>query len=168
MNKKFELLLDDTVEYFGIKLFRIRALNSFGNVEAGDIGGYIEKKENLSEKGNAWVYGDAMVSGDAKVYGNACVSGDARVYGNAEVSGDTKVCLKASYTKGRFVGGDDSGKITDITDKTGTTYLKNQYVLGDYEITPIEDEKPETIEIGGIKYNKQEVEDKLKGIKPIQ
>ena len=40
-----------------------------------------------------------------------------------------------------FVGGGDSGKITDITDKTGSTYWKNQYVLGDYEITPIEDEK---------------------------
>ena len=77
MNKKFELLLDDTVEYFGIKLFRIRALISFGNVEAGDIGGYIEKEENLSEKGNAWVYGNAMVSGDARVYGNARVYGDA-------------------------------------------------------------------------------------------
>ena len=62
MNKKFELLLDDTVEYLGIKLFRIRALNSFGNVEAGDIGGYIEKEENLSESGNSWVSGDARVT----------------------------------------------------------------------------------------------------------
>ena len=103
MNSKFELLLDDTVEYLGIKLFRIRALNSFGNVEAGDIGGYIEKKENLSVYCNAWVYGnacvygDAEVSGDAKVYGNACVSGDAMVYsvawvyGDADVSGDAEV-----------------------------------------------------------------------------
>ena len=57
MNSKFELLLDDTVEYLGIKLFRIRALNSFGNVKAGDIGGYrkrygrnkqVEVVENLS------------------------------------------------------------------------------------------------------------------------
>ena len=62
MNSKFELLLDDTVEHLGIKLFRIRALNSFGNVEAGDIGGYIEKEENLSEKGDAWVYGDNCLS----------------------------------------------------------------------------------------------------------
>ena len=62
MNSKFELLLDDVVEYLGIKLFRIRALNSFGNVEAGDIGGYIEKEENLSIYGNAWVSGDARVT----------------------------------------------------------------------------------------------------------
>ena len=77
MNSKFELLLDDTVEYLGIKLFRIRALKSFGNVETGDIGGYIEKEENLSVYGNAWVSGNALVSGDAKVYGNAWVYGDA-------------------------------------------------------------------------------------------
>ena len=91
MNSKFELLLDDVVEYLGIKLFRIRALKSFGNVEAGDIGGYIEKEENLSIYGNAWVYGDVRVSGDARVYGDARVSGDASVYDNARVSGNALV-----------------------------------------------------------------------------
>ena len=71
MNKKFELLLDDTITIFGIKLFRIKALISFGNVEEGEIGGYVEKEDNLSSSGNAWV------SGDAWVYGNALVSGNA-------------------------------------------------------------------------------------------
>ena len=147
-------LTSEEIKLNNITLYRIELTKKckWGNI--GDKGGFVEKKSNLN--------GDAMVSGNAQVYGNAWVSD------NAWVSGNARVCLKASYTKGRFVGGDDSGKITDITDKTGTTYLKNQYVLGDYEITPIEDEKPETIEIGGIKYNKQEVEDKLKGIKPIQ
>ena len=97
MNSKFELLLDDTVESFGIKLFRIRALISFDNVKAGDVGGYIEKEENLSESGNAWVYGNARVYGNAWVYGDARVSGDARVYGNAEVSGDARVTSKKDY-----------------------------------------------------------------------
>ena len=97
MNKKFELLLDDTVEYLGIKLFRIRALKSFGNVEAGDIGGYIEKEENLSKYGKASVSGNAFVSGNARVSGyawvsdNAKVCDDAFVYGNALVYGDAKV-----------------------------------------------------------------------------
>ena len=87
--------------------------------------------------------------------------------GNAKVSGNARVSAKASFTLGRFIGGDDSGKITDITEKTGSTYWNNQYVFGDYEITPIEDEAVETIEIGGIKYDKKEVENKLKDIKPI-
>ena len=59
MNKKFELLLDDTITIFGIKLFRIKALISFGNVEEGEIGGYVEKEDNLSSSGNAWVSGNA-------------------------------------------------------------------------------------------------------------
>ena len=91
MNKKFELLLDDTITIFGIRLFRIKALISFGSVEEGEIGGYVEKEDNLSSSGNAWVYGNAEVSGNARVSGNAWVSGNARVYGNARVSGDAWV-----------------------------------------------------------------------------
>jgi hypothetical protein len=55
------------------------------------------------------------------------------------------VSAKMSYTRGRFIGGDDTGKITDITDKTGSNYWKNQYVLGDYEITPIEEVKEKSL-----------------------
>ena len=42
MNKKFELLFDDTIEVFGVKLFRIKSKINFGAVEAGELGGYIE------------------------------------------------------------------------------------------------------------------------------
>ena len=82
--KKYELTTD-TKMLFGRKLFRIKALISFGDVSAGDLGGYVEKEENLSHDGNAWVYGGA------KVYGDACVFGNAEVYGNARVSGDAEV-----------------------------------------------------------------------------
>ncbi|HGK7341284.1 TPA: hypothetical protein ACJ51Q_000025 [Streptococcus suis] len=91
MTKKYELVLDDTISFWGWKLFRIRALISFGSVEVGDLGGYIEKEENLSHDGNAWVSGDAEVSGNAKVSGDAEVWGDAKVWGDAEVSGNAKV-----------------------------------------------------------------------------
>lgn len=79
--KKYEMTTD-TKMILGKKLSRIRALISFGDVEEGELGGYIEKEENLSHEGNAWVTGNAQVSDDA------CVSGDARVFGNAQVSGD--------------------------------------------------------------------------------
>ena len=58
---------------FGIEFKQIRAIISFGCVVAGEIGGWIECEENLSQSGNAWV------SGNARVYGDARVSGDARV-----------------------------------------------------------------------------------------
>lgn len=86
--KKFKLTSEFIVDISGVKLFRIKALIEFGNVKAGDLGGYIEKEENLSHMGNAWVSGNAQVFGDARVSGNAWVSGDAWVSGNAQVSGD--------------------------------------------------------------------------------
>ena len=42
-------------------LHRIRATVAFGIVEVGDLGGWIEKEENLSHEGKVWVCGDAEV-----------------------------------------------------------------------------------------------------------
>jgi carbonic anhydrase/acetyltransferase-like protein (isoleucine patch superfamily) len=90
--KKFELTAESKINIFGKKLFRIKALISFGDVEEGETGGWIEKEENLEQSsGDAWVSGDAEVYGDARVYGNARVSGDAWVSGNARVYGDAEV-----------------------------------------------------------------------------
>ena len=66
-------------------LHRIKAVAEFGVVKIGDIGGWIEKEENLSHEGNAWVCGNAEVYGDAEVWGNAKVCGNAEVWGNAKV-----------------------------------------------------------------------------------
>nr|DAS53023.1 MAG TPA: Putative transferase, nesg, ydcK, Structural Genomics.38A [Caudoviricetes sp.] len=63
--KKYELLVDDTVTFFGVQLFRIKALISFSEIEKGEVGGYIASEKNLSQYGNAWVSGDARVSGNA-------------------------------------------------------------------------------------------------------
>jgi hypothetical protein len=112
MNKKFELLLDDAITIFGIKLFRIKALISFGDVEKGELGGYVEKEDNLSLYGNAWVhgnarvYGNARVHGNAEVYGNAEVHGNAWVHGNARVSGNAEVHGNAEVSGNAEVYGD--------------------------------------------------------------
>ena len=63
--KKFELTAEFVTNVFGKKLFRIKALVAFGDVEKGELGGFIEKEDNLSHSGDAWV------SGNAQVYGNA-------------------------------------------------------------------------------------------------
>ena len=90
--KKFELTAESKINIFGKKLFRIKALISFGDVEEGETGGWIEKEENLEQSsGNAWVSGNAEVYGNARVYGNAWVSGNAEVYGNARVYGNAWV-----------------------------------------------------------------------------
>ena len=70
MEKKYKLT-EETKEWYGHTLHRIEALKDFGNVKAGDKGGWIEKEENLSQDDNAEVYGDAWVYGDAEVCGDA-------------------------------------------------------------------------------------------------
>ena len=68
--KKYELTAE-FIEQWGKKLFRIKALISFGSVEAGELGGYVEKEDNLAQDGDAWVCDDAWVYGNAEVCGNA-------------------------------------------------------------------------------------------------
>ena len=80
--KKYELT-NDTITANGKTLHRIKALKTFSNVEEGELGGYVEREDNLGQSGDAWVYGDAKVYGDALVCGDAWVYGNARVYGNA-------------------------------------------------------------------------------------
>ena len=104
--KKFELTNEFITNVFGTKLFRIRALVEFGDVEAGELGGYVEKESNLGHDDNAWVYGDALVYGNALVSGDAQVSGDARVYGNARVYGDAQVSGDARVYDNAWVYGD--------------------------------------------------------------
>ena len=105
MSRKFELTNEKKTLAGGTVLHRIRALwdiPRFG-VKAGELGGFVEGENNLSQDGDAWVYGNACVYDNARVFGNAkiygkalvygkaWVSGDAKVYGGAEVSGDAKV-----------------------------------------------------------------------------
>ena len=107
--KKFEFTGETkTISLFfrTATLHRIRAVAEFGLVKIGDLGGWIEKEENLSHEGKAWVCGDAEVWGNAKVWGDAKVCGDAKVWGDAEVWGNAKVCGDAKVWGDAEVCGD--------------------------------------------------------------
>ncbi len=96
--KKYELVAEDTIEFFGIKLFRIRAVRDFGAVKAGDLGGYVESEENLSHDGEAWVSDKARVFDKAQVLDKARVSDWAQVSGTAWVAGRTLVSGEAQVS----------------------------------------------------------------------
>lgn len=107
--KKYELTLE-TLQFAGHTLHRIKALKDFGVFTTGELGGWIESEENLSQADNAWVYGDAKAYANAKVYGNAEIFGDAmvcdkveifdnaKVYGNAHVYRNAKIYNDASVS----------------------------------------------------------------------
>ena len=117
MTKKYKLTHHIKVVE-GHTLHRIKALKSFDDVRKGDLGGWVESYNNLSQSDTAWVYdnamvyenakiggqaqildnawvfdytfvyGNAMVLDNAKVYGVACIYDHAQVLGNAQVSGN--------------------------------------------------------------------------------
>lgn len=90
-NLKYKILEDNYILYLGKKLYKIQALKDFSNVKKGDIGGYVESYDNLSQEGNCWIYDDAKVYEDAQIYEYAQIYGSAEVYGSTKVSGNAYV-----------------------------------------------------------------------------
>ena len=91
--KKYRLT-DETITIDGKTFYRIQALidiSGIYEISAGEMGGFIEKEENLSHDGNAWVFGNALVCGNAQVCDNALVCGNALVGCNAQVRVDGRV-----------------------------------------------------------------------------
>ncbi|WII39673.1 hypothetical protein [Paenibacillus thiaminolyticus] len=70
----------------GATLHRIRAVRDFGNVKAGDLGGWIQKEENLNHSGDCWIYDRAAAFGNARVSGNASLRNEALAYDNAFIT----------------------------------------------------------------------------------
>lgn len=103
--KKYELT-SETLQYAGHTLHRIKALKDFGVFTAGELGGWIESEENLSQADNAWVYGDAKAYANAKVYGKAEIFGDAMVCDKVEIFDNAKVYGNAHVYRNAKVYGD--------------------------------------------------------------
>lgn len=116
MRKKYELTSDYIILYRR-KLFRIVALIDFANVKAGDLGGYIEKEENLFHVGNCWVADEARVFGEAHITGNAWVCDQSQVSGNAYVSGNAVI--------------GDYAKISDYAQVYDNTWIYGDSVVRD-------------------------------------
>ena len=106
VNRKYEFVEGDTINIDGAALNRIRAVKDFHGVNKGDLGGYIEKEENLSHEGDCWVGDRAKVYGDSRVYEDALVCGEAKVRGEAQVYGDAKVCCRAKVSQNAQLCGD--------------------------------------------------------------
>ena len=133
MVKKYELILNDSIEVLGCTLFRIRSLINFDRVRAGDLGGYIQREKNLSHGGYAWVadnakvYGNAQVSGNTLVWGSAEVYDRAKVSGNAWVAGNAKIWCEAEVSGNAMVWGNaqvfDNAKISGEAEVYGNAFV---------------------------------------------
>ena len=95
---------------------RIRALRDINNpgmplIRAGDLGGFVESEENLSQDGECWVAADAVVYGKAKVSDNALVTDEAHVCCAAIVKGNATVSGRAWVGHNAVV--DERALVTD-------------------------------------------------------
>lgn len=133
--KKYELLADDTIEFYGRTLHRIKACKDFGNVKSGELGGYIESENNLSQAGDCWVYGNARVCGNAWVYDSARVCGNAEIKRIQDVLVVGRIGSRNDFTT--FFRNKDGGisvkcgcfcgTIDEFTEKVSVTHGDNKY-----------------------------------------
>lgn len=97
----------------GTILHRIKATHHIpeSHVKKGDLGGWVEKKCNLSQSGSCWifddakVYGNAAVSEHAKAYDKATISGHAKLYGNAWAQENAEICDYAEVYDNAWIKG---------------------------------------------------------------
>lgn len=159
METRYELVMHDTIERFGKKLYRIQAAVDMPlhQIRKGDLGGWIESPENLPQLGNGWVdeyalvyqnaiiTGDALVTGHAEVFGHALihdravVRGHARIFANAEVAGDATI---ADYA---MLGG--NARIAGIAGLSDYDFVGGDTVIDSARYTLLEDD---FIEINGV------------------
>lgn len=119
MDRKFILLEYDTCMFADRKLYRIQALRNFGNVRKYDLGGWVEKEENLSHKGYCWVYEDA------KVYDNAIVKDNSMITRTSTVGGNAVIVDSAYIFRSNIYGESLIG---------GNAYIADSYVDGKSEV----------------------------------
>ena len=141
--KKYQLT-EESKQIGGITLHRIQALKSFGNIKEGDLGGWIEKEENLSHDGNAWVYDNVWV------YGNAEIDSCDKIFWVSPVGSrnatttffagkDQKVYVSCGCFSGDIDTFEQAVKETHGDNKYGKQYqrlialAKEEIVLGDCE-----------------------------------
>ena len=120
-DKKYELLLDDTIVCDGKTLFRIRALKGFRDVIPLSLGGYIESEDNLSQDGGCWVYPDAIVMDSARVLGNAKVFEHAMVYDDAVVRDNAWIYGHAKIFEHAHIG--DSVRVLGNAQISGDSHI---------------------------------------------
>ena len=126
--KKYELT-NESIEYYGRVLYRIKALKDFSNVKAGDLGGFIEREENLSQKGDCWIFDEAKVCSNARVFGHSTVSNTASVFSFAKICDHAKVYGNANISGYSVIS--DSATILDNAEIFGKAYIfRNATVSG--------------------------------------
>lgn len=129
--KKYQILKDDFIKVHTfkscisdgemsiveIKLYRIQALKTFTKpggynpvVHVGELGGYVEAEDNLSQDGNCWLFDKARVKDggkvldDAIVYDKSLISKNSIIRGRSVIGGHCFVTNQSVIIDSRLEG----------------------------------------------------------------
>ena len=133
--KKYELTDEFVLHWSGKKLYRIRALITFGIVVAGQLGGFVESEKNLDQSlfGDAWVYGDARVYGDAQVRSCAVIPERKMIFLASNVGSENGTLTVFNGKDGLIVTrGCFTGSVDEFLEKSAAVHddkTKNEYKL---------------------------------------
>ena len=133
--KKYELTGEFIEHWSGKKLYRIKALVSFGVVVTGQLGGFVESEKNLDQSlsGNAWVYGDAEVYGDARVRSYAVIYERKMIFWASNVGSENGTLTVFNGKDGLIVTrGCFTGTVDEFLAKSAEVHddkTKNEYKL---------------------------------------
>ena len=134
IRKKYELT-DETIVHNGRILRRIRALQNFGYVRAGELGGYVQSVANLSQDGYCWISGQAKVYDDAFIYGNVIVDSAVDISGNTQVFGYGHITDRVTIKDNVLIYGNSiisgNANISGNCKLYGFNTIKNIYLQDD-------------------------------------
>ncbi len=104
----------------GTVLHRIKAIHHIpeAGVRKGDLGGWVEHKNNLSQSGSCWIFGNA------KAYGQAVVSEHARLYDSVTIAGHAKIYGHA--------WAQEKAEIRDHAQVYDNAWIKGHAIVKDY------------------------------------
>ena len=121
-DKKYELVPETIREFYRKPMYRIRALKDFSDVKKGDLGGYVESEDNLSQLGNCWIYDDSIVGLGSSVLNNAIVRGSSRIVNGSEIS-DNAIVENESVI-------DESSTVSDQSRVINSIVINSSDIMG--------------------------------------
>lgn len=122
--------------YEGEKVYRIRALRAFDEVEVGQLGGYVLGEHNLSHEGNCWIAQYAIATHQSKVTNNAWALDYSVLRDEAQLK-DSACIFDNVVLRGNCVieGAVQMYGHTNVGGRmhlTGNLHFKNRYELSMY------------------------------------
>lgn len=153
-SKKYRILKDDFIKahkfkscisseeessVVEIKLYRIQALKTFTKsggynpiIHVGELGGYVETEDNLSQEGNCWIFGDAKVKDGGKVIDDAIIFDKVMVSNNSVIRGNSVVRDRCFVTHRSDIF--DSTLVGDVTVSDQSSIHSGSFLYGEIEV----------------------------------